>query len=283
MLIKNDFEVAQPVDKVWQFFDDIPQVAACLPGAELTDDLGDDKYLGKVAIRMGPVKMQFAGTAADQGARRGGQADRRRRRRRRREGSRPGRMLVTAKLSPAGRGTKVEVAQDLQLSGAAAQYGRGMISDVTAVLMRDFADQHAEADRGRSNGPVTGPGRAAAPASGFAIGLRAMRMALTRVFRASSCPTSPTRAEEDAHGAVVDRQRDAAAGRGARPGRAAQPGARRARTDPRGVRRHPRRRGRADRRAGRRARDAGRRPTSTIDEVAVGAVRYAGSVAKLLG
>ena len=63
MLIKNDFEVAQPVEKVWQFFDDIPQVAACLPGAELTEDLGDDKYSGRVAVRMGPVRLQFAGTA----------------------------------------------------------------------------------------------------------------------------------------------------------------------------------------------------------------------------
>ena len=63
MLIKNTFEVAQPVDKVWRFFDDIPQVAACLPGTELTDDLGDNKYLGRVAIRMGPVRLQFAGTA----------------------------------------------------------------------------------------------------------------------------------------------------------------------------------------------------------------------------
>ena len=63
MLIKNDFEVAESVDKVWRFFDDIPQVAACLPGAELTEDLGDDRYRGKVAIRMGPVKLQFAGTA----------------------------------------------------------------------------------------------------------------------------------------------------------------------------------------------------------------------------
>ena len=38
-------------------------MAACLPGAELTEDLGDDKYRGKVAVRMGPVKLQFAGTA----------------------------------------------------------------------------------------------------------------------------------------------------------------------------------------------------------------------------
>src|SRR4029077_17873617 len=63
MLITNDFEVAQPVDKVWHFFDDIPQVASCLPGAELTEDLGDEKYKGKVAVRMGPVKLQFAGIA----------------------------------------------------------------------------------------------------------------------------------------------------------------------------------------------------------------------------
>ena len=63
MLIKNDFEVAAPVEKVWQFFDNIPQVAACLPGTELTDDLGDDKYKGRVAVRMGPVRLQFAGTA----------------------------------------------------------------------------------------------------------------------------------------------------------------------------------------------------------------------------
>ena len=53
MLIKNDFEVAAPVDKVWQFFDNIPQVAACLPGTELTSDLGDDRYEGQVAVRMG--------------------------------------------------------------------------------------------------------------------------------------------------------------------------------------------------------------------------------------
>ena len=41
----------------------MPQVAACLPGAELTDDLGDDAYAGTVGVRMGPVKLQFAGKA----------------------------------------------------------------------------------------------------------------------------------------------------------------------------------------------------------------------------
>ena len=45
MLINNTFEVAEPLEKVWDFFGNVPQVAACLPGAELTDDLGEDLRL----------------------------------------------------------------------------------------------------------------------------------------------------------------------------------------------------------------------------------------------
>jgi uncharacterized protein len=185
MLITNAFEVAQPVDKVWEFFGDIPQVASCLPGAELTEDLGDEKYRGKVAIRMGPVRLQFAGTAditeRDQQARRvvvnaSGAEER---------GRGQASMVITAQLSPAGRGTKVDVTQDLQLSGAAAQYGRGMISDVSSVLMRDFSanmqDRIARIERGESAGQLAAS--AATPASGFALGMRAARMALSRVFR----------------------------------------------------------------------------------------------------
>ena len=184
MLIKNEFQVAAPIDKVWQFFGDIPQVAACLPGTELTDDLGGDKYEGRVAVRMGPVRLQFAGkadiTERDEAAKRlvvnatGAEE----------KGRGQASMVVTATLAPAGRGTKVSVAQDLQLSGAAAQYGRGMISDVSAVLMRDFsvnlADRIDRAERGEA---VTGPATAASPAGGFTLGMRAALMALRRVFR----------------------------------------------------------------------------------------------------
>ncbi len=190
MLIKNDFEVAQPIDKVWTFFDDIPQVAACLPGAELTEDLGDDKYRGKVAIRMGPVKMQFAGTVditeRDNAAKRivvdAAGADE--------KGRGQAAMLVTAKLLSVAGGTKIEVVQDLQLSGAAAQYGRGMISDVTTVLMRDFADNMQKRITARERG-VAVDASTAAPAGGFAIGVRAAWMALRRVGRRFFMPYQP--------------------------------------------------------------------------------------------
>jgi hypothetical protein len=185
MLITNDFEVAQPVEKVWQFFGDIPQVATCLPGAELTEDLGGEKYQGRVAIRMGPVRLQFGGTAEiaerDEAARRlvlnatGAEE----------KGRGQASMVVTATLARSGRGTKVSVAQDLQLSGAAAQYGRGMISDVSSVLMRDFAatmqDRIERVERGESAEQIAAAG--SSPASGLALGLRAAVMALTRVLR----------------------------------------------------------------------------------------------------
>jgi carbon monoxide dehydrogenase subunit G len=192
MLIRSDFEVTEPPDKVWKFFDDIPQVAACLPGAELTDDLGDDKYKGKVSIRMGPVRMQFAGTAEikerDDAAKRivvdAAGADE--------KGRGQAAMSVTANVVATARGSKVEVAQDLQLSGAAAQYGRGMISDVTSVLMRDFAANMQKRitaiEQGLSPDQI-----GSSAAGGFTIALRAMRMALARVARRFFLPYEPNR------------------------------------------------------------------------------------------
>lgn len=191
MLITSDFEVSEPVDAVWAFFGDIPQVAACLPGADLSEELGDDAYGGNVAIRMGPVKLQFAGTATikerDDEAKRlvvdAAGADE--------KGRGQAAMLLTASLSPAAGGTSVEVVQDLQLSGAAAQYGRGMVADVTAVLMEDFATNMqariSAIQEGRSPDEVA----TAAPASGLAVAFAAARMALMRVFRRFFLPYRP--------------------------------------------------------------------------------------------
>jgi uncharacterized protein len=194
MLITNEFEVAEPVDQVWQFFQNIPQVAACLPGAQLTEDLGDDKYKGTVAVRMGPVRLQFAGiadiTERDEAAKRlvvqASGADE--------KGRGQANMVVTATLARTNRGTtKVDVVQDLQLAGAAAQYGRGMISDVSAILMRDFAtNMQGRIERiNLGESPEQIAATSAAPARGFTLGLRAAMLALTRVFRRFFLPYQP--------------------------------------------------------------------------------------------
>ena len=193
MLITNDFEVDHPLDRVWTFFKDIPQVAKCLPGTELDEEIGEDHYAGGVVIGLGPVKLSFDGNAKilernedahtikvdAAGAEKKGRGQ--------------AAMLVDAELAATAGGTKVGVAMDLQLSGAAAQYGRGLVSDVTAVLLDDFAtNAGARLDAiaaGRSPDEV---GQlASSSSSGFAIGLRAVRMALARVFRRFFLPYSP--------------------------------------------------------------------------------------------
>lgn len=99
-------------------------------------------------------------------------------------------MLLTARLTQVAGGTKVSVDQDLQLQGAAAQYGRGMISDVTTVLMHDFAANMqrriAAIERGESVEM-----KSAEAAGGVGIGVRALVMALSRLFRRLFLPYRP--------------------------------------------------------------------------------------------
>lgn len=193
MLIKNSIEVDQPIDKVWEFCQDVPQVAACLPGAELSEEVGPDQYEGNVAVRMGPVKMQFAGTAevterdresktlvidaAGSDLKGQGQAN----------------LGLTVKLVPTATGTRLEVEQDIQLSGAAAQYGRGMIGDVSQVLMRDFATNMQARLDAFEKGVAPDQVQRVRSASGFMIGLQAAWMALKRVARRFFLPYEPNR------------------------------------------------------------------------------------------
>ena len=193
MNIKSSIEVSQPVDRVWEFFQDVPAVAACLPGAELTEELGPDHYAGNVAVRMGPVKMQFSGEAEvverDEENKTividaAGTDD---------SGQDQVRLELTVKLVPEESGTLLDTTQEIHLSGAAAQYGRGMIGDVTQVLMRDFASNiHTSLDA-RDRGVAADQLQGARSAGGFAIGLRAAWMALKRVFARFFLPYEPSR------------------------------------------------------------------------------------------
>lgn len=194
MILRNEFEVAAPVEKVWAYLLDVPNLAPCLPGATLVGDDGSGTYQGKVVAKLGLVRLNFSGTAtivkADEAGRRlvlraSGSED---------TGKGTVEMTITSTLVPAGRGTKVTISQDLTVSGAAAQFGRGLFSDVTSVLMGSFVDcfQHNIDNQGSGGGTATAV-RAAKPVSGFGIGLRATLMALKRVFARFFLPYDATR------------------------------------------------------------------------------------------
>lgn len=182
MLIENEFEVAAPVEQVWKYLLDVPRMAPCMPGAELTEVVDKDTYKGRVTTKLGPVSLRFAGTAhiveRNAGAKRvvvnaTGSEE---------KGKGQASMAVTSTLVPAGKGTRVKVSQELQISGAAAQYGRGMIQDVTNVLMKSFAS-NVQDDIGRWSRGEGPSAQAAAPVKGFSVGIQATLTALKRFFR----------------------------------------------------------------------------------------------------
>lgn len=191
MKITDRIEVEQSPDQVWRFFGDVPQVAACLPGTNLTEQQSETRYAGEVVIRAGPVKMEFEGTAEivnrDDAARQmqvqAAGADR--------KGRGQASMVLDASVAPSGRGTAIDIALDLTLSGAAAQYGRGMVTDVTTVLLGQFGENAQARLTAIAQGRDPDAVAVGKPASGLTFVLRAARLALARVFRRFFGPYEP--------------------------------------------------------------------------------------------
>jgi len=137
--LNNDFEVAAPVDLVWAVLTDVERIAPCLPGAQLLEIEGDE-FRGVVKIKVGPITAQYKGAASfserDDVERRAVlRAEGRDTR-----GAGNAAADITAELEATDVGTKVTVTTDLTVTGKVAQFGRGVMADVSKKLMGQFAE-----------------------------------------------------------------------------------------------------------------------------------------------
>lgn len=139
----DSFVLPLPIDRAWDLLLDLEKIAPCLPGAQLTEIEGDE-HRGKVKIKVGPITAQFAGqarfTEKDPAAHRAVITAEGREAR----GQGNANAVVTAVLTAIdgrhgpGTSTKVEVLTDLTISGKVAQFGRGVIADVSSKLITQF-------------------------------------------------------------------------------------------------------------------------------------------------
>ena len=138
MELTNTFRVAVPVDEAWTLLTDLERIAPCMPGAQLTDIEGDE-YRGVVKVKVGPITAQYKGAAhfvdRDDTAHRAVlRAEGRETR-----GQGQAAATITAQLVPDGDGTEVSVLTDLVVTGKVAQFGRGVLADVSSKLLGQFA------------------------------------------------------------------------------------------------------------------------------------------------
>ena len=139
MKIEDSFRVEVPVEEAWKVLLDLERIAPCLPGAQLTEVEGDE-YRGTVKIKVGPITAQYKGVAkieeADEANRKVVlQAEGRDTR-----GQGNASATVVATLVPDGDGTTVNIDTDLNITGKVAQFGRGVMADVSSKLLGQFAE-----------------------------------------------------------------------------------------------------------------------------------------------
>jgi carbon monoxide dehydrogenase subunit G len=180
--LENSFEVEAAPENAWELLMDVPRVVPCMPGATLDEVVDDSTWKATMQVKLGPIGLTFATDVTrdevDEPGRRvklGAKA---------REVKNRGRANATIEstLVPLDGRTRVDIVTDLALSGTVAQYGRGMVQDISSQLVDSFArclqaqlasqpEEAAEA--------VAAQGK---PVSGLSLFFGSLRRAVGRIF-----------------------------------------------------------------------------------------------------
>jgi uncharacterized protein len=140
MRIENTFDVPASVDQAWRLLNDMPAVVPCMPGAELVEVAGNDAWQAKLHVKLGPIALQFLADVTreqvDEAAHYavlGVKA-------REVKGRGSAEATIESSLAAGNGGTQVALVTELELRGAVAQYGRGVVADVASRLTAQFAE-----------------------------------------------------------------------------------------------------------------------------------------------
>ena len=176
MQLENSFSVGAPPDKVFAYLIDVNKVVGCVPGAELSEVVDPTTFKGKVKIKVGPITVAYSGTAkivdrndAQHTATLEAEG---------RETTGPGSARAKALMSvdPDGAGSTVKIVTDYNVAGRVAQFGRGVMEDVSRRIVNDMAAcikanvEAAEAPAGGSGSGGTGSGAGASGRSDLGSG-----------------------------------------------------------------------------------------------------------------
>jgi carbon monoxide dehydrogenase subunit G len=149
--LNHDFSVSVPIDEAWGVLTDLERIAPCMPGAQLQEVEGDE-YRGVVKVKVGPITAQYKGAAriveldpvAHRAVLRAEGRDTR--------GQGTAAATVTATLAASGPATEVHITTDLDITGKVAQFGRGVLGEVSEKLLGQFVSELEHSVLAAANG-----------------------------------------------------------------------------------------------------------------------------------
>lgn len=163
MELNNEFEVERGVQETWEILTDVERIAPCLPGAQLQEIEGDE-YRGIVKVKVGPITAQYKGSATfveKDDTNHKAVLDAKGRDTR---GQGNASAQITAQLtSLSATKTKVEVNTDLTITGKVAQFGRGVMADVSLKILDQFVENLETTVLAEESAPATEAPAAEAP------------------------------------------------------------------------------------------------------------------------
>ena len=217
MELTHDFVVPADLESTWATFMDLEKVGGCFPGATVTE-VSDESFSGTVKVKLGPIALQYAGSGSflerDEAAKRAVIEAKGKDKR----GNGTAGATVTMQLAPSADGTRVDVATELQITGKPAQFGRGVMQDVSDKLLQQFIacieSRFAAGGAGAETPPAAGAtaeGAAAPAATGEGAGAAAAPATAGATAQAAVAPepaaapsrpvpprTAPARTADDA-------------------------------------------------------------------------------------
>ncbi len=183
MQLENSFEVTAAPEAAWDLLNDIPRVVPCMPGAELTEVVDENTWKAKLSVKLGPIALTFGTDVKREEVDEAGRRVKLSAQARELRGRGGAQATIESSLASADGGTKVTIVTDLTMSGAVAQYGRGIVQDVSSQLVQSFAECLAAQLAAAPEEAQAAVARQARPVGGLGLALGALWRSFLRLFR----------------------------------------------------------------------------------------------------